>query len=156
VVVCERDLTPGSWKEVLDQVTILPDPPAFIVTSRLADERLWAESLKLGAFDVLDPRRRAERRKSGTQVKSCTSPPPKWSVPAEGGAAGHAGNCGINWLAGSQFSAGTIEMVNLSWGLGPSLLTGREQAELANKLRTKDKTSLISGPVASQLPPLFG
>jgi DNA-binding response OmpR family regulator len=53
VVVCERDLTPGSWKDVLDQVTILPDPPSLIVTSRLADERLWAEALNLGAFDVL-------------------------------------------------------------------------------------------------------
>jgi DNA-binding response OmpR family regulator len=53
VVVCERDLTPGSWKDVLDQATILPDPPPLIVTSRLADERLWAEALNLGAFDVL-------------------------------------------------------------------------------------------------------
>jgi DNA-binding response OmpR family regulator len=53
VVVCERDLSPGSWKDVLDQVTILPDPPSLIVTSRLADERLWAEALNLGACDVL-------------------------------------------------------------------------------------------------------
>ena len=53
VVVCARDLAPGSWKDVLDQVTILPDPPSLIVTSRLADERLWAEALNLGAFDVL-------------------------------------------------------------------------------------------------------
>lgn len=53
VVVCEQDLLPGSWKDVLDQVTILPDPPSFIVTSRLADERLWAEALNLGAYDVL-------------------------------------------------------------------------------------------------------
>jgi DNA-binding response OmpR family regulator len=53
VVVCERDLTPGSWKDVLEQVTILPDPPSLIVTSRLADERLWVEALNLGAYDVL-------------------------------------------------------------------------------------------------------
>jgi DNA-binding NtrC family response regulator len=53
IVVCERDLPPGSWKDVLDQVTILPDPPSLIVTSRLADERLWAEALNLGAYDVL-------------------------------------------------------------------------------------------------------
>ena len=53
VVVCERDLPPGSWKDMLEQVTILPDPPSFIVTSRLADERLWAEALNLGAYDVL-------------------------------------------------------------------------------------------------------
>jgi DNA-binding response OmpR family regulator len=53
VVDCERDLPPGSWKDVLDQVTILPDPPSLIVTSRFADERLWAEALSLGAHDVL-------------------------------------------------------------------------------------------------------
>jgi DNA-binding response OmpR family regulator len=46
-------LAPGSWKDVLEQVTILPDPPPLIVASRLADERLWAETLNLGAFDVL-------------------------------------------------------------------------------------------------------
>jgi len=34
-------------------VTIVPDPPPLIVTSRLADERLWAEVLNLGAFDVI-------------------------------------------------------------------------------------------------------
>src|SRR5260370_40527093 len=33
VVVCERDLPPGSWKDVLEQVTILPDTPSLIVTS---------------------------------------------------------------------------------------------------------------------------
>ncbi len=53
VVVWEWDLPPGSWKDVLEQVTILPDPPSLIVTSRLADERLWAEALNLGAYDVL-------------------------------------------------------------------------------------------------------
>jgi len=61
VVVCERDLQPGSWKDVLEQAVILPDPPPLIVTSRLADERLWAEALNLGAFDVLaKPFERAE------------------------------------------------------------------------------------------------
>jgi len=30
-----------------------PDPPLVIVTSHLADERLWAEALNLGAYDVL-------------------------------------------------------------------------------------------------------
>jgi len=53
VIVCERDLKPGSWKDVLEQAVILPDPPPLIVTSRLADDRLWAEALNLGAYDVL-------------------------------------------------------------------------------------------------------
>jgi DNA-binding response OmpR family regulator len=31
----------------------LPDSPVLIVSSRTADERLWAEVLNLGAYDVL-------------------------------------------------------------------------------------------------------
>lgn len=53
VVICERDLLPGSWTDVLDDLKALPIPPSLIVTSRLADERLWAEALNLGAWDVL-------------------------------------------------------------------------------------------------------
>jgi DNA-binding response OmpR family regulator len=53
VVVCESDLQPGTWKEVLEELRTLPDPPYLIVTSRVADERLWAEALNLGAYDVL-------------------------------------------------------------------------------------------------------
>jgi len=53
VVVCESDLQPGTWKEVLEELNALPDPPFLIVTSRLADDRLWAEVLNLGAYDVL-------------------------------------------------------------------------------------------------------
>ena len=32
---------------------LLPRPPLQIVTSRLANDRLWAEALNLGAYDVL-------------------------------------------------------------------------------------------------------
>jgi DNA-binding response OmpR family regulator len=31
----------------------MDSPPKLIVTSRLADERLWSEVLNLGGFDVL-------------------------------------------------------------------------------------------------------
>jgi DNA-binding NtrC family response regulator len=53
VVVCERDLADGDWKDVLEVTASLPNPPPLIVTSRLADEHLWAEVLNLGGFDVL-------------------------------------------------------------------------------------------------------
>jgi len=53
VVLCERDLSPGSWIDMLRQVQSMPAPPSLIVTSRLADDRLWAEALNLGAWDVL-------------------------------------------------------------------------------------------------------
>ena len=53
VVFCERDLMPGTWIDILKHTSLLPHPPSLIVTSRLADERLWAEALNLGAWDVL-------------------------------------------------------------------------------------------------------
>ena len=53
VVICERDLSQGTWIDLLEELRQLPDPPTLIVTSRLADERLWAEALNLGAYDVL-------------------------------------------------------------------------------------------------------
>jgi len=53
IVFCECDLLPGTWREMLEDISFLPDPPLLIVTSRLADARLWAEALNLGAYDVL-------------------------------------------------------------------------------------------------------
>jgi len=52
-LVCESDLLPGTWKEMLERIKLLPTPPLLIVTSRLADEYLWTEALNLGAYDVL-------------------------------------------------------------------------------------------------------
>ena len=53
IVVCERDLADCDWKDVLEIALSLPNPPPVIVTSRLADEYLWAEVLNLGGYDVL-------------------------------------------------------------------------------------------------------
>jgi DNA-binding NtrC family response regulator len=53
VVVCADDLTQGTWKQLLEQVLALPDPPSFILASRLANERLWVEAINLGAYDVI-------------------------------------------------------------------------------------------------------
>ena len=53
IVVCERDLGIESWREFWSQAAALAHPPCLIVTSRLADEYLWAEALNLGAYDVL-------------------------------------------------------------------------------------------------------
>lgn len=53
VVICEDPLPDGSWKDVLRTVQAITTPPALIVTSRLADESLWAEVLNLGGEDVL-------------------------------------------------------------------------------------------------------
>lgn len=53
VVVCDRDLQPATWKQLLVEFAAVATPPLLIVTSRCPDERLWAEALNLGAHDVL-------------------------------------------------------------------------------------------------------
>jgi len=53
IVICEDNLFPGTWRDMLRHVLQMDDPPILIVTARLADERLWAEALNLGAHDVL-------------------------------------------------------------------------------------------------------
>lgn len=50
IVVCDGDF---GWRQMLDRFRSLPDAPFLIVTSRLADDRLWSEALNLGAYDVL-------------------------------------------------------------------------------------------------------
>ena len=53
VVFCESSLSDGTWKDMLDIVSGLEEPPLLVVTSRLADEYLWAEVLNFGGYDVL-------------------------------------------------------------------------------------------------------
>ena len=53
VVICGQDLPDGDWRTILRQLDGLSERPIFIVSARLADERLWSEALNLGAFDVL-------------------------------------------------------------------------------------------------------
>jgi DNA-binding NtrC family response regulator len=53
IVICERQLPDGSWKDVLNRITAMVDRPRLIVVARHADERLWAEVLYMGAFDLL-------------------------------------------------------------------------------------------------------
>jgi DNA-binding response OmpR family regulator len=53
VILCESELPDGNWKDLLVAVAGIQSPPLLIVTSRLADEFLWAEVLNLGGYDVL-------------------------------------------------------------------------------------------------------
>jgi len=53
VVLTERDLRPGSWTDVLQWTRQFANCPPLIVVSRIADESLWSDALRLGAFDVL-------------------------------------------------------------------------------------------------------
>lgn len=53
VVVCERDLPDGSWKDIVERTAQSANPPAVIVSSRLADDGLWSEVLNCGGYNVL-------------------------------------------------------------------------------------------------------
>jgi DNA-binding NtrC family response regulator len=53
VVFCERDLGRETWIDILEHTNTLPRTPSLIVTSRLADERLWSEVLNRNGWDVL-------------------------------------------------------------------------------------------------------
>lgn len=53
VVLCERDLPDGSWKDILERTAQAANPPAVIVSSRLADDGLWSEVLNSGGYNVL-------------------------------------------------------------------------------------------------------
>jgi DNA-binding NtrC family response regulator len=53
LVICERDLPDGDWRDMLGQMNDLVPSARLVVASRLADERLWAEVLNLGGYDVL-------------------------------------------------------------------------------------------------------
>ena len=53
ILICDCDFTEGTWQKMFERISTLPDPPVVILTSRLADERFWAEGLNLGAWDVL-------------------------------------------------------------------------------------------------------
>jgi DNA-binding NtrC family response regulator len=53
IVLCERRLPDGDWRDLLRVVNQMKSPPPIVLTSRQADETLWTEALTLGVFDVL-------------------------------------------------------------------------------------------------------
>jgi hypothetical protein len=53
VLICEADLIDGTWRDLLDETTGMEPAPLLIVTSRMADDALWAEVLNLGGYNVL-------------------------------------------------------------------------------------------------------
>ena len=68
VILCAEHLKDGTWVDVLDHISSLPDPPSLIVISKAANEHLWAEALNLGAWDVLA--KPLDRREVIRSVKS--------------------------------------------------------------------------------------
>lgn len=53
VIVCSTDCETGNWRELLSRLSTASRAPRLILCSRLADDRLWAEALNCGCYDVL-------------------------------------------------------------------------------------------------------
>jgi DNA-binding response OmpR family regulator len=53
VVICERHLIDGNWKDVLSHFASILNPPRLIVVSHRSDDELWTEVLNMGGFDLL-------------------------------------------------------------------------------------------------------
>jgi DNA-binding response OmpR family regulator len=53
VIICAAELPDGNWKDLLGALKQQPAPPRIIVASLLADDKLWAEVLDMGGYDVL-------------------------------------------------------------------------------------------------------
>lgn len=53
VVITDRDLSDGSWRDVLSAIATSGHASNLIVASHQADECLWADVLHMGGFDVL-------------------------------------------------------------------------------------------------------
>jgi DNA-binding response OmpR family regulator len=53
VAICDAEIGEGVWQAVLSNLHDKATPASLIVTSRLADEHLWAEVLNVGGYDVL-------------------------------------------------------------------------------------------------------
>ena len=54
VVVCDVRFPGGhTWRDLINQMLRMEDPPPLIEADRLADDCLWLEALNLGLYDVL-------------------------------------------------------------------------------------------------------
>lgn len=53
VILTDTELPDATWKDMLAACSGMPHSPYLILAASNADDRLWAEALNLGAYDVL-------------------------------------------------------------------------------------------------------
>ncbi len=53
VVLCEKELPDGGWRDMVRHCSESQNPPSLLVISRYADDNLWSEVLNTGGYDVL-------------------------------------------------------------------------------------------------------
>jgi DNA-binding NtrC family response regulator len=52
-IICESNLPDGNWKDLVQHVSSFEPHPLVIVSDQDADDRLWADVLTAGAYDLL-------------------------------------------------------------------------------------------------------
>lgn len=53
VVISDCNLPDGNWQQLLNALSQMAEQPLLVVACLHADDRLWAEVLNLGGYDVL-------------------------------------------------------------------------------------------------------
>jgi two-component system phosphoglycerate transport system response regulator PgtA len=75
VILTECCLPDGTWRDILTLANAVCPDAKVVVTSRLADEHLWAEVLSRGAFDLLaQPLDQTEVLRVGTSAWQHSQP----------------------------------------------------------------------------------
>ena len=88
VLITENNLQRWHWRRALNDLRRMAQPPQLIVTSRTADDHLWAEVLNIGGFDVLaQPLERDEVERVVSSARR------HFDLPARGDVAGRRAAC---------------------------------------------------------------
>ena len=53
VILCDRDLAASNWREALAKLVATAPGSHVILASRVNDDQLWQEVIRLGGYDVL-------------------------------------------------------------------------------------------------------
>jgi DNA-binding response OmpR family regulator len=87
VVVTNAEVPNWPWKKALQDLQRMSRPPQLIVSSRLADESLWAEVLNWGAYDLLaEPFQRDEVQRVIASARRHFDPPVQRALRAQAAA----------------------------------------------------------------------
>ena len=61
IIIWDRDLTGEDWRDVVHSLASLPQRPCVLLLSRVVDDYLWNEVVRVGGYDVLSkPLKEAE------------------------------------------------------------------------------------------------
>jgi FixJ family two-component response regulator len=61
IIIWDRDLPSEDWRDVVHTLAALPQRPCVLLLSRVVDDYLWNEVVRVGGYDVLSkPLKEAE------------------------------------------------------------------------------------------------